>query len=128
MSILGWNAWLNGKSIGYHPGNASQTSTTALLSFKNITLKDEGNVLTVTTDYTGHDQTSTGPAGAENPRGILGAQLLSGNDTKLSFDEWKIQGNAGGERNIDPVSGFPAQNACKTYTDFVRPLGSRPHE
>ncbi|CAN9306741.1 unnamed protein product [Alternaria alternata] len=101
----GWNAWLNGKSIGYHPGNASQTSTTALLSFKNITLKDEGNVLTVTTDYTGHDQTSTGPAGAENPRGILGAQLLSGNNTKLSFDQWKIQGNAGGERNIDPVRG-----------------------
>ncbi|KAG9192314.1 beta-galactosidase [Alternaria panax] len=101
----GWNAWLNGQSIGYHPGNASQTSTTALLSFKNITLEDEGNVLTVATDYTGHDQTSTGPAGAENPRGILGAQLLGGNNTKLSFDQWKIQGNAGGERNIDKIRG-----------------------
>ncbi|KAI4627637.1 uncharacterized protein J4E87_004201 [Alternaria ethzedia] len=101
----GWGAWLNGQSIGYHPGNASLTSTTALLSFKNVTLKDEGNVLTVITDYTGHDQTSTGPAGAENPRGILGAQLLSGNNTKTSFDQWKIQGNAGGEQNIDPVRG-----------------------
>jgi hypothetical protein len=101
----GWNAWLNGQPIGYHPGNVSLTSTTALLSFKNVTLKSEGNVLTVVTDYTGHDQTSTGPAGAENPRGILGGQLLSANNTRLSFDQWKIQGNAGGERNIDPVRG-----------------------
>ncbi|KAI4711240.1 hypothetical protein J4E89_003805 [Alternaria sp. Ai002NY15] len=101
----GWGAWLNGQSIGYHPGNASLTSTTALLSFKNVTLEDEGNVLTVITDYTGHDQTSTGPAGAENPRGILGAQLFSGNNTNISFDQWKIQGNAGGERNIDSVRG-----------------------
>lgn len=101
----GWSAWLNGQSIGYNPGNASLTSTTALLSFGNATLKDEGNVLTVITDYTGHDQTSTGPAGAENPRGILGAQLFGSNNTKLSFDQWKIQGNAGGERNIDPVRG-----------------------
>jgi hypothetical protein len=104
-AAAGWNAWLNGQSIGYHPGNASLASTTALLSFNNVTLKTEGNVLTVVTDYTGHDETSTGPAGAENPRGILGAQLLSANDTKLSFDQWKIQGNAGGERNIDPVRG-----------------------
>jgi hypothetical protein len=52
----GWNAWLNGQPIGYHPGNVSLTSTTALLSFKNVTLKSEGNVLTVVTDYTGHDQ------------------------------------------------------------------------
>jgi hypothetical protein len=101
----GWNAWLNGQPIGYHPGNVSLTSTTALLSFKNVTLKSEGNVLTVVTDYTGHDQTSTGPAGAENPRGILGGQLLSANNTRLSFDQWKIQGNAGGEHNIDPVRG-----------------------
>ena len=104
-SAAGWNAWLNGQSIGFHPGNASLSATTALLSFTNVTLKEAGNVLTVITDYTGHDQTSTGPSGAENPRGILGAQLLSTNNTKLSFDQWKIQGNAGGEENIDPVRG-----------------------
>jgi hypothetical protein len=100
----GWNAWLNGKPIGYHPGNASLTATTALLSFAGVELKAKDNVLVVATDYTGHDQTSTGPAGAENPRGILGAQLLS-NGTKLAFDAWKIQGNAGGSKNIDPVRG-----------------------
>ena len=100
----GWNAWLNGKSIGYHPGNASLTATTALLSFAGVELKAKDNVLVVVTDYTGHDQTSTGPAGAENPRGILSAQLLS-NGTKLAFDAWKIQGNAGGSKNIDPVRG-----------------------
>jgi hypothetical protein len=101
----GWNTWLNGKSIGYHPGNASLTATTALLSFKGVDLKQKDNVLVVVTDYTGHDQTSTGPAGAENPRGILGAQLLGSNGTKLTIDKWKIQGNAGGSKNIDPVRG-----------------------
>lgn len=101
----GWNAWLNGKPIGYHPGNASLTSTNAVLSFKGLQLKAKDNVITIVTDYTGHDQTSTGPAGAENPRGILGAQLLGLNNTLLAFDKWKIQGNAGREKNIDSVRG-----------------------
>lgn len=95
----GWNAWLNGKFVGYHPGNVSLQSTTGTLSFKGVNLTDK-NVLTVVTDYTGHDQTSTGPAGVENPRGLLGAQLQGG-----SFSQWKIQGNAGGEKNIDPIRG-----------------------
>ncbi|KAL1591330.1 hypothetical protein SLS60_012074 [Paraconiothyrium brasiliense] len=95
----GWNAWLNGKFVGYHPGNVSLQSTTATLSFKGVNLTDK-NVLTIVTDYTGHDQTSTGPAGVENPRGLLGAQLQGG-----TFSQWKIQGNAGGEKNIDPVRG-----------------------
>jgi hypothetical protein len=104
-AAAGWNAWLNGQLLGYNPGNASLWSTTALLSFGNMALKEKDNVVTVITDYTGHDQTSTGPTGAENPRGIIGAQLLGSNNTKLTFDQWKIQGNAGGESNIDPVRG-----------------------
>lgn len=104
-AAAGWNAWLNGQLIGYNPGNGTLWVTNAILDFKNVTLKNEGNVLTVVTDYTGHDQTSYGPSGAQNPRGILGAQLLSANNTKLNFDLWKIQGNAGGEQNIDPVRG-----------------------
>lgn len=104
-AAAGWNAWLNGQLIGYNPGNATLWVTNAVVPFKNVTLKSERNVLTVITDYTGHDQTSTGPSGAQNPRGILGAQLLSANNTKLNFDLWKIQGNAGGEQNIDPVRG-----------------------
>ena len=35
----------------------------------------------------------------------MGAQLLSANNTKLNVDVWKIQGNAGGQKNIDPVRG-----------------------
>ncbi|PSN60780.1 hypothetical protein BS50DRAFT_578950 [Corynespora cassiicola Philippines] len=101
----GWSAWLNGQLIGFHGGNATESSTTSIVSFKNVTLNEQENVITVVTDYNGHDQTSTGPSGAQNPRGILGAQLLSQNNTKLSFTEWKIQGNAGGENNIDPVRG-----------------------
>lgn len=104
-AAAGWTAWLNGQAIGYNPGNATLWVTNAVIPFNNITLNDEKNVLTVVTDYTGHDQTSYGPSGAQNPRGILGAQLLTANNTKLSFDQWKIQGNAGGEKNIDPVRG-----------------------
>lgn len=104
-AAAGWNAWLNGQLIGYNPGNATLWVTNAVVPLRNVTLKDDGNVLAVVTDYTGHDQTSYGPSGAQNPRGILGAQLLSANGTKLNFDQWKIQGNAGGEKNIDPVRG-----------------------
>lgn len=96
----GWNAWVNGKFVGYHPGDAALQSTTGTLDFKNVNLTDKNNVLTVVTDYTGHDETSTGPSGVQNPRGLLGAQLQGG-----AFTQWKIQGNAGGEKNIDPVRG-----------------------
>lgn len=104
-AAAGWNAWLNGQLIGYSPGNGTLWVTNAVVPFGNVTLKDKGNVLTVITDYTGHDQTSYGPSGAQNPRGIMGAQLLGAQNNKLSFDTWKIQGNAGGEKNIDPVRG-----------------------
>lgn len=45
----------------------------------------------------GKDQTS----GATNPRGIYNATLLPTG----SFTSWKVQGKAGGEKNIDPVRG-----------------------
>lgn len=97
----GFSAWLNGVWVGYHPGNASLTRVSALLDFSKATLYNTGNVLTVVTDYTGHDETSTGPAGVENPRGILGAWLYSSNTT-LPFQTWKIQGSRG---DIDPIRG-----------------------
>ncbi|KAI9687910.1 MAG: hypothetical protein M1822_001992 [Bathelium mastoideum] len=101
----GWNAWLNGQLVGGNPGNASLSATSDLLDFRNVTLEEEGNVLTVVTDYTGHDETSTGPAGAENPRGILGVTLYGKGNQTLEFTQWRIQGNAGGSKNIDPVRG-----------------------
>ncbi|PYH32129.1 glycoside hydrolase family 35 protein [Aspergillus neoniger CBS 115656] len=40
------------------------------------------------------------------PAGILGAYLLPGGTrTATGFKLWKIQGNAGGSKNIDPVRG-----------------------
>lgn len=106
----GWSAWLNGRLVGGHPGNASLIQTTALLDFAGAELRAEGNVLTVVTDYTGHDQDSQGPYGPLNPRGILGAKLIgASNATNASapaFEQWKIQGNAGGGAGyIDPVRG-----------------------
>ena len=100
----GWSAWLNGNLVGGSPGNASRTSTSAVLDLSSSVLYDTNNVLTIVTDYTGHDETSTGPTGAENPRGLLGVVLTS-NGTSQVFTTWKIQGNAGGNTNIDPVRG-----------------------
>ena len=102
----GWSAWLNGAYVGGNTGNASLSATWALLDFSSATLYDEDNVLTVVVDYTGHDETSTGPSGAENPRGLLGAVLYMNNSNSTqNFTQWKIQGNAGGDANIDPVRG-----------------------
>ncbi|KAH0264079.1 glycoside hydrolase family 35 protein, partial [Aureobasidium melanogenum] len=103
-SAAGWSAWLNGKLVGGHPGNASLLSTSDVLDFTRATLFDKDNVLTVVTDYTGHDETSTGK-GAANPRGLLGAVLKSSENATVDFKQWKIQGNAGGSANIDPVRG-----------------------
>lgn len=104
---FGWNAWLNGVLVGGDPGNASLPTTTQVLELPPSALqKSNGtNVLTVVVDYHGHDQTSTAK-GVENPRGILGAQLLPGTTTTdTGFTLWKIQGNAGGSANIDAVRG-----------------------
>lgn len=104
---FGWNAWLNGVLVGGDPGNASLPTTTQVLDLPLSALqKSNGtNVLTVVVDYHGHDQTSTAK-GVENPRGILGAQLLPGTTTTdTGFTLWKIQGNAGGSANIDAVRG-----------------------
>jgi len=98
---FGWNAWLNRKLLGGNPGNASLTTTSEYLGFSTTQLSNQSNVLTAVVDYHGHDETSTAH-GVENPRGILGAELYSGNGT-LNFTTWKIQGNAGGSANIDPV-------------------------
>lgn len=96
---FGFNAWLNGKLIGGSPGNASLTNIASTLSFCGASLQAKSNVLTVVVDYHGHDETSTAH-GIENPRGILGASLSAG-----PFSIWKIQGNAGGSANLDPVRG-----------------------
>ena len=103
-AAAGWSAYLNGVWVGGNTGNATLWATSAVLDLSDALKYKKGNVLTVVTDYTGHDETSTGPAGVENPRGILGASLYAGNDT-LKFSKWKIQGNAGGPTNIDPVRG-----------------------
>ena len=95
----GWTAWLNGAFLATSPGNATLDLTYTLISLSSSFLRAQ-NTLTILTDYTGHDETSAKPAGIENPRGILGAAL-----TGSSFLSWRIQGNAGGSANIDPIRG-----------------------
>lgn len=108
---FGWNAWLNGVLIGGNVGNATLTTTTAVLTLPKKSLKSYNNLLTVLVDYHGHDETSTAK-GVENPRGLLGAALVSSlsnssssSSTNTGFKLWKIQGNAGGSANLDPVRG-----------------------
>lgn len=93
----GWSAYLNGAFIGSWLGDTKTTKGELTLSFKNVTLKSDSNVLFVIQDHMGHDQTS----GATNPRGIFNATLLGGG----TFTEWKVAGNAGGEANLDKVRG-----------------------
>jgi beta-galactosidase len=102
---FGWSAWLNGVLVGGHVGTASLPTTNAVLSLPLSSLQATNNLLTVVVDYHGHDETSTAK-GVENPRGILGASLIPPtNSSSTSFKLWKIQGNAGGSANIDPVRG-----------------------
>jgi beta-galactosidase len=96
----GWAAWLNGAYVGGAVGDPALAATSDELDFSKSTLRETDNVLTVITDYTGHDEANVKPNGAQNPRGILGATLAGSN-----FTSWRIQGNAGGEANIDPVRG-----------------------
>lgn len=108
-AAFGWSAFLNGVSIGGDSGNTSVLeTTTALLSFPASALStnsSQPNVLTVLVDYHGHDEASTA-GGLAVPRGLYGAQLLPGTSTtSTGFTTWKIQGNAGGAANIDPVRG-----------------------
>ncbi|KAG4441043.1 hypothetical protein IFR05_003498 [Cadophora sp. M221] len=100
---FGWTAWLNGALIGGNVGNASSTTTAAVLTLPTASLKSGENLLTVVVDYHGHDQTSTAK-GVENPRGILGASLVPSTGS-TGFSLWKVQGNAGGSKNLDPVRG-----------------------
>ncbi|GLB44363.1 putative beta-galactosidase [Lyophyllum shimeji] len=103
-TAFGWSAWLNGDYIGSFPGSASAASGSLTLSFANATLVSSGeNVLTVVMDHSGHDQR----ADALLPRGILGASLVSTENT--TFSKWTLAGNAGGESNIDPVRGVIAE-------------------
>lgn len=106
---FGWTAWLNGVLVGGDTGNTSALeTTTAVLGLPSAAYDASANgtnVLTVLVDYHGHDETSTA-GGFAVPRGIYGAQLLPDTTTTdTGFTQWKIQGNAGGSANIDPVRG-----------------------
>ncbi|KAK8208014.1 hypothetical protein M8818_004052 [Zalaria obscura] len=101
----GWSAWLNGVWIGSSYGNVSLAATNATLDFPGAAVKSTGeNVLLVLQDNMGHDETT----GVLNPRGIANATLIGGgggNGAGLGFSSWRVQGNAGGEKDIDPVRG-----------------------
>lgn len=79
--------------------NVEQSSLTLPFNASHISPSSE-NVLIIVHDDTGHDETS----GALNPRGILGATLMSDNSS-VKFSQWRVTGTAGGETNLDPMRG-----------------------
>ena len=101
---FGWSTFLNGVLVGGNAGNASLATTNAVLSLPHCSLQTTNNLLIVVVDYHGHDETSTAE-GVGNPRGILGASLIPSSSCSTGFKLWKIQDNAGGSTNIDPVRG-----------------------
>jgi Beta-galactosidase, domain 2/Beta-galactosidase, domain 3/Beta-galactosidase jelly roll domain/Glycosyl hydrolases family 35 len=104
----GWSAWLNGHYINSSLGDPKASATSLMLDISPLPLFNEANVLTIVADYHGHDETNAKPAGPLNPRGVLGASLfedVNGTTKELNFSKWKLQGNAGGEIEIDSVRG-----------------------
>lgn len=79
--------------------NVEQSSLTLPFNASHISPSSE-NVLIIVHDDNGHDETS----GALNPRGILGATLMSDNSS-VKFSQWRVTGTAGGETNLDPMRG-----------------------
>jgi len=101
----GFSAYLNGAFLGAWTGNTADPSGTLVLSFNTIPLTSTNNVVTVVMDHSGHDELTS----ALNPRGILGASLISPTKTS-TFTKWTLAGNAGGEDNsVDPIRGTIAE-------------------
>jgi hypothetical protein len=104
-TAFGWSAWLNGNFIGSFYGNNSfgteHGNLTLSFSIATLYTNNTSNVLLIVQDNTGHGLRDQ----ATNPRGILGATLLSNSTSNATFTKWKIAGTAGGEANLDPVRG-----------------------
>ncbi|KAH8824376.1 glycoside hydrolase superfamily [Flagelloscypha sp. PMI_526] len=101
-TAFGWSAWLNGVYVGSFAGAAGVDSGALEVKFPEGALDESGeNVLTVVMDNSGHNQR----AEAVYPRGILNYSLLSSASENATVKEWRLQGNAGGTSNIDPVRG-----------------------
>jgi beta-galactosidase GanA len=79
--------------------NVEQSNLTLPFNISHVSTSSE-NVLVIVHDDTGHDETS----GALNPRGILGATLMS-DSSSVNFSQWRVTGTAGGETNLDPMRG-----------------------
>ncbi|KAH7137451.1 family 35 glycosyl hydrolase [Dactylonectria estremocensis] len=98
---FGYSIWLNSDYIGSYYGLSYLGTHSGTYSFKNATLKDDGdNVLVVLMDQSGHELRGS----AIDPRGITNATLV-GSGSDYEFTEWRIAGNAGLEDNIDPMRG-----------------------
>ncbi|CAE6346073.1 unnamed protein product [Rhizoctonia solani] len=97
----GWSAWLNGDYIGRQLPRRSSVRAwqpLALILQRNRTRWRKRLACPPGMDHSGHDQR----ADALLPRGILSASLTGASN---GFTSWRVAGNAGGQKNIDPIRG-----------------------
>ncbi|KAK2761685.1 hypothetical protein FQN54_001513 [Arachnomyces sp. PD_36] len=96
----GFSAYLNGHFLGSWIGTID-ISGSDTFTFPEGVLnvgEDEENVLVILMDHQGKDQREKA---VTDYRGVTNVTLDGGGE----FTEWRIQGNAGGISNIDPIRG-----------------------
>ena len=100
----GFSAYVNGQFRGSWLGAMANKTGELSVSFSDVELDTEGdNVLLVIQDTMGKGQREQAP----DPRGILNATLIAadGSAVEGGFTSWKVAGNAGGNRLVEPVRG-----------------------
>lgn len=98
----GFSAYANGEYLGSWLGSMENKTGELEVSFSDVKLNtDSENVLFVIQDTMGKEQRESAP----DPRGILNATLIGEDGSAGNFSSWKVTGNAGGNRLIDPIRG-----------------------
>lgn len=132
-TAFGYSAWLNGKYLTSQPGNAWSEKFVDDWLFAPDQLKEGENVLVILSDSNGYDRdngvTFFDGHTTKKPRGIKSAILLGAEG--LEFTNWKLQGNAGGEKyddamrapyNEDGVRNFPLPYLLFSDTHVTNPV------
>lgn len=97
----GFSVYANGDFLGSWLGKMENKTGEIEVSFEDIKLQETDNVLFVIQDTMGKEQREAAP----DPRGILNATLIDSDGSAGKFTSWKVAGNAGGNKLLEPVRG-----------------------
>lgn len=97
-----FTAWLNGHYLGRGAsGRYMDDSQYFNLNRSDLELGKD-NVVSVLVDNMGHEENDVSNSAYKEPRGLISASLV-GSDATV---RWRIQGNRGGQKPVDPVRGI----------------------